>query len=179
MSPRTSRRTAYAGAFTDLRARGVVRAPAVRATVAHRFTPGFVETRWSLRRRRGRMPLTVDVLFPSRGVRATLRAVGGDGELRPVGRRRRPLPPGGFLHVRSRTSGYVVVPQAKAPLTVRALGTERGRFEPDPGPTLAVGLARRDRLARASLVARLAPVPRGADPLATARRIAGGAPGAV
>ena len=173
--PTTHRRTAYAGPFTDLRAAGVVRAHSVQATVRHRFTRSFVETSWTVRRRAGRSRLSVDVLFPSRGDNAELGVERPGGDRRPVGRERMRVGERSFLVIESRhAAAYVVVLRSRSDLTARAVATRRQRFEPDPGPTLAVGLVRDDRLSRVRMSARLAPVPSGTRAAEVARRIAWG-----
>ena len=52
--------------------------------------------------------------------------------------------------------------------------TRPQRYEPDPGPTLAVELVRDHRLARVRLSARIAPVPPGTLASDVARNIAWG-----
>ena len=159
VSPHTGARTAYAGPFTDLRAVGVARAAGLKATVRHRFARSFAQATWTVRRRSGRSRLSVDVLFPSRGGGARLHVERRGGDRRPVGQGRLPVGRGSFLVIESAHASYVVVLRGKAELTARALRTRRQRYEPDPGPTLAVELARDVRLDRAQLTARMAPVP--------------------
>ena len=169
--PRTRARSAYAGPFRDLRAAGRVRSHGFDADVTHRFTFGFVESRWELRRRGGPRRYTADVLFPSTGGGAQVTAVLRDGSRLPVGAA--PMRAGAvaYLHVRSARSGYVVVPRpAGAGLTARAIRSDAQSSAPEPGPTLALGLA--PRRGRSALAARIVPVPAGEDPAAAARRLA-------
>jgi hypothetical protein len=150
---------AFAGPFSELRAAGVVREDGVVVRTRHRFTRTFVGTEWSVRRAAGRARHTLDVLFPSTGGRATVTAVLPDGSERPIGLARRPLREIAYLHVRSAGAGYVVVPRSRpSGATVHLLRTRPQSSAPDPGPTLAVQLARESRARRASFSARVAPV---------------------
>jgi hypothetical protein len=155
---------AYAGSFRDLRATGTLRAHGIAARSSHRFTAAFIESTWALRRVAGRGRHSVDVLFPStgRGV-ARITAVLRDGSSRTVGSRRLPLAGVRYLHVQSRTGGYVVVPRRfPAGSTAHRLRTRRQSSAPDAGPTLALQIARSERFGRAALTARIATA-RGAD----------------
>ena len=173
--PTTHARTAYAGPFTDLRAAGVVRARSVKATVRHRFTRSFVETSWTVRRRAGRSRLSVDVLFPSRGDHAELGVERPGSRRRGVDRERTRVGEASFLVIESdHDASYVVVLRSSSELTARAVPTRPQRYEPDPGPTLAVELVRDHRLARVRLSARIAPVPPGTLASEVARNIAWG-----
>ena len=158
--PTTHARTAYAGPFTDLRAAGVARARSVKATVRHRFTRSFVETSWTVRRRTGRSRLSVDVLFPSRGGDAELGVERPGSRRRGVGRERTRVGEASLPRDRERPRRVL---RRRPAQQVGAHGacvpTRPQRYEPDPGPTLAVELVRDDRLARVRLTARIAPVP--------------------
>jgi hypothetical protein len=162
---------AYAGPFTDLRAAGVVQRGGVVLRTRHRFTRGFVETAWRLHRVAGRARHTVDVLFPSTGGRAAgVTAVLRDGSVVAVGTRRRRLAGIAYLHVRSRRSSYVLVPRSRpAGATVHLLRPRAQSSAPEPGPTLAVQLARESRARRASFRARLAPADGGSTATVAAR----------
>jgi hypothetical protein len=151
---------AFAGPFSDLRAAGIVREGGVAVRTRHRFTRGYVGTRWRVRRASGRSRQTVDVLFPSTGRgRARVTAVLRDGSERPIGLARRPLRQIVYLHVRSADAGYVVVPRSRPPgATVHLLRTRAQSSAPDAGPTLAVQLARESRARHAAFSARVAPV---------------------
>jgi hypothetical protein len=150
---------AFAGAFSDLRAAGVVREHGVVVRTRHRFTRAFVGTEWHVRRAAGRARQTVDVLFPSTGGRATVVAVLRDGSERRVGLVRQPLRRIAYLHVRSEHAGYVIVPRSRPRgATVHLLRTRAQSSAPDPGPTLGVQLARESRGRRAAFSARVAPV---------------------
>ena len=154
---------------------GVVRARSVKATVRHRFTRSFVETSWTVRRRAGRSRLSVDVLFPSRGDHAELGVERPGSRRRGVDRERTRVGEASFLVIESdHDASYVVVLRSSSELTARAVPTRPQRYEPDPGPTLAVELVRDHRLARVRLSARIAPVPPGTLASEVARNIAWG-----
>ena len=169
--PRTRARTAYAGPFADLRAAGHVRSRGFVAGVTHRFTFGFVESRWALRRRGGPRRYTADVLFPSTGSGAEVTAVLRDGTRLPVGPASVAAGRVAYFDVRSARSGYVVVLRpGGAGLTARTIRADAQSSAPEPGPTLALGLAPRG--GRSVLAARIVPVPAGDDAGAAARRLA-------
>jgi hypothetical protein len=158
---------AYAGRFRRLRATGSVTSSGLTARTTHRFTPSFVETRWSVRGVGGRI---VDVLFPSWGRRsAQVWAIGRDGHRTLLGGQ--PVRPGriGYLHVRSAGSGYVVVP-AGGRFTAGLTRPARQDSAPNPGPTLSVRLAVRAN--GAGFTARLAPATTPADADRVAARLA-------
>jgi hypothetical protein len=129
-------------------------------TARHRFTPGYVETAWTVERGRGRRRwLTVEALFPSWGTGARIDAVRGDGTALP-------LTPGAgaialagvdHLHLAGPRGGYVVVCLGAAGLRARALRVGRQASAPRPGPTLAIELARGTGFSRAGLRVRIAP----------------------
>jgi hypothetical protein len=169
--PRTRARSAYAGPFRDLRAAGHVRSGGFLAEVTHRFTYGFVESRWALRRSGGPRRYTADVLFPSTGSGAQITAVLRDGTRLPVGPA--PVAAGAvaYFHVRSARSGYVVVLRpGGAEMSARTIRPDVQSSAPEPGPTLALGLA--PRHGRSGLAARIVPVAAGEDPAAAAHRLA-------
>jgi hypothetical protein len=150
---------AYAGSFRELRAAGVLRGGGVTLRTRHRFTSRFVETAWTMRAGGGRARHTTDVLFPSTGGdAASVVAVRRDGSTFRVGTVRRPLARVSYLYVRSRRSGYVVVPRAQPRgATVHLLHPRPQSSAPYPGPTLAVQLGRESRRRSAAFRARLAP----------------------
>jgi hypothetical protein len=120
-----------------------------------------VETGWSLRAPGGAggARRTVDVLFPSTGAgSARVVAVLRDGSTVAVGSRRRPLAGVAYFFVRSARAGYVVVPRARPRgATVHLLRPRAQSSAPDPGPTLAVQLARESRRRSVAFRARVAP----------------------
>ena len=146
---------AYAGSFRRLKATGTVTSSGLSARTTHRFTPSFVETRWSVRGA-GLGRRIVDVRFPSWGSRsATVWAIARDGHRRRVGRD--PLRSGriAYLHVRSAHGGYVVLPAGGERFSVSAMRPARQDSAPNPGPALSVRLAARKD--GATFTARLAP----------------------
>ena len=155
VSPYTGARTAYAGPFADLRAVGVARAAGLKATVRHRFTRSFAQATWTVRRRSGRSRLSVDVLFPSRGGGARLHVERRGGDRRPVGPGPYAGRPGELPRDRERACGLRRRPARQGGAdragAADAAAAVRARIR---GPTLAVELARDDRLARAQLTAR-------------------------
>jgi hypothetical protein len=165
---------AYAGPFRDLRATGTRRANGLAARSSHRFAAAFIESTWTLRRLAGQRRLTVDVLFPSTGrevARVTAFLRGGGSEL--VGARRLALRRVAYLHVESRYGGYVVVPRrVPAGATAHLLATRPQSSAPDPGPTLALQIARRERLSQTALGVRLAPARDAEHAAAVASRLA-------
>jgi hypothetical protein len=167
---------AYAGPFRDLRATGTLRANGLAARSSHRFTATFIESTWALRRLTGDRRLSVDVLFPStgRGVARVTAYLRGGGSER-VGERRLALARIAYLHVQSRYGGYVVVPRhVPAGATAHLLATRPQSSAPDPGPTLALQIARRERLGRRALGVRLAPARDAEHAAAVASRLAAG-----
>jgi hypothetical protein len=155
----TSARRAYAGAFRSLRAVGTVAGPKLSARVSHRFTARFVDSRWVLRRRAGatRARYTVDSLFPSWGSGARIDAILRDGRMVRVGRTRLALAAVRRFVVRSNRSGYtVVVRRAPAGTSAHLLHPRPQSSDPQPGPTLALQLARRARVGRVELSVRIA-----------------------
>jgi hypothetical protein len=175
-SPAATPPRAYAGTFGELRATGTVAAAGLTARTSHRFTPSFVETRWSVTRRTGEARETADVLFPSWGRRsAQIWAVGHDGRRTRVG----PRPVGGggvkYLYVRSARSGYVVVPAPGAGFTVQTIRPAPQDSDPNPGPTLIVRLADRRRFRHVAFAARLAPAHTADEAARVAARLRGAA----
>ncbi|HEY6887387.1 MAG TPA: hypothetical protein VI300_06390 [Solirubrobacter sp.] len=134
-----TRRRAYAAPFTDLRARGDVHADGIRATTDYRFTPGFIEARWTLR-----APLNVAPLatFPSWGSGAHVIATLRDGRTITLGKGTHPLAGIRWLHVVSEHSGYRVLPLVNpAGASVRLTTPAPQPADPHPGPTLEIALA--------------------------------------
>ena len=64
-----------------------------------------------------------------------------------------------WFHLRGERSGYVVVVAGRTEMhaTARAIPTSPQRYEPRPGPTLALRLVRAARFRRRALTARIAP----------------------
>jgi hypothetical protein len=136
---------AFAGPFTDLRATGTVSTSTLAERTSHRFTPRFIDESWSLQRTRGSAHLTASVLFPSWGSRsARVVAVLKDGSRVSVASRAVSLARVDHFQVVSEHSGYVIVPRSRpAGAVARVLNPSRQSSDPDPGPTLAVELARK------------------------------------
>jgi hypothetical protein len=142
-SVRTRPGKVFAGPFRDLRARGEYTAGRFRAITSHRFTPTSIETRWQLERLRGRARLQALALLPSWGHEARVVAVLRDGSRVSVRSRAVALARVGHFEVISRRSGYTVEPLRRPPSAVaRVMVPSRQSSDPDPGPTLAVELAR-------------------------------------
>jgi hypothetical protein len=149
---------AFAGPFTDLRATGTVTTSTLAERTNHRFTPRFIDESWSLRRLRGSAHLTASVLFPSWGSRsARVVAVLEDGTRVSVAARAVSLARVDHFQVVSEHSGYVIVPRSRpAGAVARVVKTARQSSDPDPGPTLAIELARRSTFRSVGLAVRLA-----------------------
>jgi hypothetical protein len=164
---------AFAGPFTDLRATGTVRGRTLQVRATHRFTRAWIETRWTVSRLRGRARYTADVLFPSTGPGARVVAVLRDGRrLSVAGAGAVRLSRVAYFHVISRHSGYVVVPRGRPGAAVaRIKRPARQSSAPNPGPTLAIEVARRARFGRAGLVVRLATAGDADAAAAVARRL--------
>ena len=142
-SVRTRPGKVFAGPFRDLRARGTYSAGRFRAVTSHRFRPESIETRWALTRLRGRARLNASVLLPSWGSGARVVAVLRDGSRVSVRSRAVQLARVDHFEVISRRSGYTVKPLRRPPGAVaRVMVPSRQSSAPDPGPTLAVELAR-------------------------------------
>jgi hypothetical protein len=174
LAPAPARRgRAYAGPFTSLRASGAASSRTLTVRVAHRFTSDWIESSWRLTRRRGRARYTADVLFPSwGGAAASVTAVLRSGERVALGAGRIPLSAIAYLSIRSRNSGYVVVPVTRpAGAVVRTIATSPQSSDPEPGPTAAIEIARAARFKRATLTVRLTPVPDARDVPAAAARV--------
>ena len=147
----------FAGPFRDLRARGVYSAGRFRAVTAHRFTRDFIETSWRLDRLRGHARLHADALMPSwGGESARVVAVLRDGSRVRVGAHAVALARVRHFEIVSRHSGYTVTPRRRPPGAVaRVLLPARQSSAPDPGPTLAVELARGASWRRATFAVRI------------------------
>jgi hypothetical protein len=89
-----------------------------------------------------------------------------------LGAGRVPLASIAYLSIRSRHSGYVVVPASRpAGAQVRALLPSPQSSDPEPGPTAAIEIAHASRFNRAALTIRLTPVPDAHDVAAAAARL--------
>jgi len=149
---------AFAGPFTDLRATGTASTSTLQERTNHRFTPRFIDESWSLRRVRGSAHLTASVLFPSWGSRtARVVAVLKDGTRVSVAAGAVSLDRVAYFQVVSEQGGYVIVPRSRpAGAVARVVGTARQSSDPDPGPTLAIELARRSTFRSVGLAVRVA-----------------------
>jgi hypothetical protein len=156
-SARTRPGKVFAGPFRDLRARGTLTDGRFRAVTSHRFLPRSITTRWTLQRLRGRARLSAAVLMPSwGGERARVVAVLKDGSRVSVRARAVALARVARFEVVSRRSGYVAMPLRRpAGAVARVLVPSRQSSAPDPGPTLAVELARGASWRRASFAVRI------------------------
>ena len=154
---------AFAGPFRELRARGVVRRRQHDLETIHRFTPWYVETRWTARarsRRHAAARYGAEVRFPSTGAGAHVSAVLFDGRRVAVGAAPLPLEAVSYFSVRSAASGYVIVPlERPVGATARVLSVAPQWSAPDAGPTLVVTLADARRFMSVSLGTRFVPVP--------------------
>ncbi|HEX6696330.1 MAG TPA: hypothetical protein VF080_06025 [Solirubrobacteraceae bacterium] len=149
---------AYAAPFQRLEARGAVAAGDVRVATVHRFAAEHVETAWTVTSA-GRARRSVDVLFPAWTAAAQIDAVLHDGTRAAVTGAPLSLARVAWFHLRGERGGYVVVVAARTEMhaTARALATSPQRYEPRPGPTLALRLVRAARFGRRALTARIAP----------------------
>jgi hypothetical protein len=146
---------AYAGPFTDLRATGLTARGGVQARSSYRFTPNWIEGRWSMRRAGARGPLRVEALFPSTGASARVVAVLHDGSRVAVGGHGLALAGIDHFEVRSTHGGYLVRPLGRpAGARVRTTRPAAQSSAPNPGPTLAIRIAGAS-VTRASFAARI------------------------
>jgi hypothetical protein len=151
-------RHAYAAPFQRLEARGAVAARDVRIVTRHSFRADHVETTWTVASA-GRARRSVDVLFPAWTSAAQIDAVLHDGTQVTLGHGPISLARVAWFHLRGERGGYVVVVADRTAMhaTARTLATSRQRYEPRPGPTLALRLVRVARFRRRTLTARIAP----------------------
>jgi len=148
---------AYAAPFRDLRASGSLTAGRFRATTAHRFTPSSIETRWRLDRRYGRARVSASVLLPSWGRAARVVAVLRDGTRVSLRAGAVRLARIARFDVESERGGYTAVPLRRPVGAVaRTLHPSRQSSAPDPGPTIAIELARGATWRRARFGVRIA-----------------------
>jgi len=135
-----------AGPFGALEAVGYIAGGGGAVTVRHRFTPGFIESTWTVAR--GRRRLLAEALFPSwGGAAASVTAVLADGG-------RVELPAAGavqasavrYFHLAGPRGGYVLVLTGGGRATARRVA--RQPSAPRPGPTLAVAMPGRELRAR-------------------------------
>jgi hypothetical protein len=151
--------SAYAGAFTDLRATGSISSSAGSVRVSHRFDPKWIQTHWDITRH-GSRALSADILFPStgRGRKASVTAVLEDGSRVTVGDRLIALSRVSRLEVKSQHSGYTVTPLSRPHgAGVHILRPAAQPSAPDAGPTLAVQIARNERFSKVAFTARITP----------------------
>ena len=155
-SARTAPGKVFAGPFKDLRATGTLTAGRFRAVTSHRFTATSIETRWRLARLRGRARLNAFALLPSWGRGSRVVAVLRDGSRVSLRSRSVALARVARFEVASLHSGYVVVPLRRpAGAVARVMLPSRQSSAPDPGPTLAIELARGASWRRARLAVRI------------------------
>jgi hypothetical protein len=151
---------AFVAPFSDLRATGTMSSSTLRVTVSHRFTRDRIQSSWIVARRAGTACYTADVLFPSWGGRAAkIVALLRNGSRVTLGTRRISLASIAGLWVHSELSGYVVVPvSCSGRAVVHLMHPSRQSSAPNPGPTLAVEIARNARFNHVALSVRLVPV---------------------
>ena len=152
----------FAGPFNHLRARGVFTAGRFRAVTSHRFTAAFIDTYLRLDRLRGRARLRADVTFPSWGRDARVTALLRDGTRVRIGIGRAvALDTIVRFEISSAGSGYAVAPLRRPRgATARVILQTRQPSQPDPGPTLAIEVARGAQWSRARFAARIRVHPR-------------------
>jgi hypothetical protein len=149
-----------AGPFGELEAVGEAEGRHAAVTARHRFTAGYVETTWEVRRPRGRRrAVRVEALFPSWGQSARIDAVRHDGGVVT-------LTPGGgpvfvsdvaYFHLAGPRSGYVVVCLDAPQATAFAIPVGPQPSAPRAGPSLVVELARGSGFQRAGMRVRITP----------------------
>jgi hypothetical protein len=147
----------FAGPFHQIRARGVFTAGRFRAVTSHRFTGAFIDTYWRLDRLRGRARLRADITFPSCGRDASVSALLRDGtRVRISAGRAVALDTIVRFEISSARSGYAVAPLRRPRGAVaHVILPARQSSQPDPGPTLAIEVARGARWSRARFAARI------------------------
>jgi hypothetical protein len=147
----------FAGPFHQIRARGVFTDGRFRAVTSHRFTGAFIDTYWRLDRLRGRARLRADVTFPSWGRDAGVSALLRDGSrVRMSTNRAVALASLVRFEISSARSGYAVAPLRRPQGAIAHLILPtRQSSQPDPGPTLAIEIARGARWSRARFAARI------------------------
>ena len=152
----------FAGPFHRIRARGVFTAGRFRAVTSHRFTAAFIDTYWRLDRLRGRARLRADVTFPSWGRDASVTALLRDGtRVRISAGREVALAAIVRFEISSARSGYAVAPLRRPQGAIaRVILPSRQSSQPDPGPTLAIEVARGAQWSRARFAARIRVHPR-------------------
>ena len=165
---------AFAGAFKDLRATGSTRTGGYAFKTEHRFTPGWIQTRWTARRTDGSQARHhADVTFPSYGRRAAVTLVLRDGRAVRLGGTSVALAKVAYAIVRSEYSGYVVVPRSRpAGAIVHLIQPKAQPSAPRAGASLAIQVARDARIATASFTARIAVVRDPAQITTVAERLA-------
>jgi len=144
-------RRAYAAPFSDLRAEGSVRARGLLATTAYRFTPGWIEARWTLR---AATAVDATITFPSWGRGGHAIATLRDGRTARLSLRCLPLAGIRSIHVVSARSGYTVTPLSEpAGAEVHLIAARPQSSDPDPGPTVQIRIAGTRRAAFAVRIA--------------------------
>jgi hypothetical protein len=149
-------RQAYAGPFSKLDAEGWTSSSTARIRTRHRFRRDWIETEWTILGRGGRRQ-TARVLFPSWGRHATITAVLADGRRVPMRSGQVALAGVRWFDVQGKDTGYVVVLRGRPPGKARLLHPAAQSSAPDPGPTLALEVLRRQRARPRRVTVRLAP----------------------
>lgn len=124
------------GPFDELVATTKIAGTDATVSARHRFTETFIETSWSITRKRS---VTVDAQFPTI-VGTEIQAIYADGRVK----RLRAGGPGAKLDgvVRLDLGGYTVTLPGLTGGSARAIRTEPQATNPRPGPTLAVRIPR-------------------------------------
>jgi hypothetical protein len=148
-----------AGPFGVVEAVGRAAAAGAEVTVRHRFTPEYVESRWTVAR--GRRRLLAEALFPSwGGVAARIVAVLADGTVAELAAGAGLSAAGvRYFHLAGPRGGYVLMLSGGGRATARRVA--RQASAPRPGPTLVVtvpGRTLRARIAPAATLERAAEV---------------------
>lgn len=163
----------YAGTFDRIETRGVLRGKDVEVATRHIFRDARFTLAWLIRGR-GDRALRWEAAFPSSGDSATILAGLRDGATRPLERGARVgLADLSWVAVRSRDSGYVVVPRVRGDLEAWVVQPGPRATAPIPGPALMLGQARPRRLRSARFQVEIGLLGPDEDPAARARRLPG------
>jgi hypothetical protein len=162
-------RHAYAGPFTQLDAEGWTSSSTARIRTRHHFRRDWIESEWTIFPRAGGRRQTARVLFPSWGAHATVTAVLADGRRVRMHSGQLALAGVRWFDVQGKDTGYVVVPRGRVPGKARLLHPAPQSSAPDPGPTLALEVLRRQRARLRRVTVRVAPAGPGQSAAVAAR----------
>lgn len=173
MRSRPYPRRPYAGTFDRIEARGVLRHPALEVATRHVFRDARITLEW-LVRSRGDHPIGWEVSLPSSGRPASLLAGLRGGATRPLQRGDRvDLADIAWVAVRSRDSGYVVVPRVRGDLEAWVVQPVPRPTAPLPGPALMLGQRRARPLRSTRFRVEIGILGADDDPKARARALPG------